>query len=140
MLEMLQHQEHTDLAVDPTHVGTNQVHVIINNCGHIEQAKLTSVRFTPAQAWQRVGTPEIRSATPQPPFEIHQLVGFLVLIFETNPLEGPTCVLTSCADLIWDFVLNHTTFSGHFSLLLGVDGTVGLKEMCPCNGKMSVTM
>lgn len=46
-------------------------------------------------------------ATSQQPFEALQLLGFLVLIFETNPLEGfqrEMCVLTSSKDLIWDFV------------------------------------
>lgn len=55
--------------------------VIINDCGQIEQAEPTSVHFTPAWHGGGLGTPERRLPPFSAPFEAHQRLGFLLLIF-----------------------------------------------------------
>lgn len=109
------------------------VRVIINNCGQTEQARAHKCPFHSSLAWQQVrepcATPPLHSPLPSKPLKRCSSWDFLVLVFETNPLEGSNlrfCVLTSCKDLIWDFVLVEPASVTLVSLLLGFDNTVGL--------------
>lgn len=81
---------HTTRGSYGQHQVLRPVHVIINDCGQTEQAELTSVHFTPVWHGSRLG---LQRAACHP--SAHQLLGFLVLVFETNPLEGPTWAVCS---------------------------------------------
>ncbi|KAI4823607.1 hypothetical protein KUCAC02_012185 [Chaenocephalus aceratus] len=102
-------QTYTQLGrLQEAHVGSMKCCVLSLTTVDRPNRRAHKCPFHTSLAWQRVRTPEGRLPPLNSPFEAHELLGFLVLIFETNPLEGfqlETRVLTSSKYLIWNCVL-----------------------------------
>lgn len=108
------------------------VHVISNNCGQIEQAEPTSVHFTPAWHGSGLG---LQRAVCHPSAALWSTPASGISgshLWNKPPWRFPTWDVCSHLQQRSDvgFCSHHTGFSDPFSLLLGFDNTVRLREMC----------